>query len=294
MAIPRTIWTIWLQGRENAPPLVRHCLNSWEEMNPNWNFRCLSREELLDQVNLDSLTDGVVSQMSKNHIADLARINLLERHGGVWTDATCLCMTPLDDWIHEHAGSGFFAFSNPRPDRLISSWFLASDTDCELTSQYCSVVNSYCAANNFVGPEGFAARLIAKVAHRFVGNDPWRSALYVSPLFARYVGCTPYFFFHYSFAYTLLASRAARKVWSETPKVSSNLSMGDGPHALQHHGMFETISDALAKRISTRKDPLYKLSWKKSAEQDSAFSETDSRLAVKFAMQEAGVEAGTK
>jgi hypothetical protein len=57
--------------------------------------------------------------------------------------------------------------------------------------------------------------------------------------------------------------------------------------------MFEPISDSLAHRISERKDPLYKLNWKKSAEQDFSFSEIDSRCAVKYAMREVGVEPET-
>jgi hypothetical protein len=259
-------------------------------MNPDWEIRFLSREDLSEHFDLDVLTDGAIDRMSPQNVANLVRINLLKRHGGVWADATCLCMVPLDDWIHEYAKSGFFAFSKPRPDRLMSNWFLAAEEDCPLVSRLCSVVNSYCAANDFTGPKNRFSRYVARKARQYIDDDPWLSAVYASPLFARFIGYTPYFWFHYSFAYTLLTSRSARQIWSDTPEVSSDFSAGDGPHAIQSHGMFENISDSLKTRILTREDPMYKLDWKKSAEQDFALSDADSQHAVKYAMQEAGIQ----
>jgi hypothetical protein len=259
-------------------------------MNPDWEIRFLAKEDLSEHFDLDALTDGAVGRISPQHVADLVRINLLQRHGGVWADATCLCMVPLDDWIHEHARSGFFAFSRPRPDRLISNWFLAAEKDFPLVSRLCSVVNSYCAANDFTGlRESRFAGYAAEFARRYIDGNPWLSALYASPLFARFVGATPYFWFHYSFAYTLLTSRSARQVWRDTPEVSSDFSAGDGPHAIQQHGMFEQISNSLEARILDRRDPMYKLDWKETAEKDFALSDADSKCSVKFAMREAGV-----
>jgi mannosyltransferase OCH1-like enzyme len=46
-------------------------------------------------------------------VAALARLCLLRTHGGVWVDATVFCRRPLDEWLPEHAASGFFAFANP-------------------------------------------------------------------------------------------------------------------------------------------------------------------------------------
>lgn len=294
MSVPRTIWTVWLQGRENAPPLVRACLDSWERMNPEWDFRFLRREDLDEHLDLEARIWDTVSEMSPNHLSDLARINLLRQYGGVWVDATCLCMVPLDNWIHEYAKSGFFAFSKPRPDRLISSWFLASERNCPLTARYCSVVNSYCAANDFRGiKSNRIAGYAAELARRYIGDNPWLSALYASPLFAHWVGATRYFWFHYAFAHTLLTSRDARQVWEVTPTVSSDFSSGDGPHALQKHGMFEEVSESLRDRVAAREDPLYKLNWKKSAEQNFDLSEADPQYAVKYVMREVGVQSVT-
>lgn len=285
-SVPRTIWMLWLQGLDNAPPLVKSCIDSWEQMNPGWELRVLSREDLPGYFDLDTLTGGSVNDLSPQHLSDLIRINLLERYGGCWADATCLCMVPLDDWIHEHARSGFFAFSKPGPDRLMSNWFLAARRGCPLVSRLCRNVNSYCKANDFTEAGKRTSRYARGIARRC--NNPWFFALYASPLFARLVGYTPYYWFHYTFAYTLLRSSVARRIWKETPKVSS-----DGPHAIQRHGMFEIISDSLAARISAQEDPVYKLDWRESAKHDLALSDVDSQRAVTHASQEAGVRPTT-
>ena len=35
---------------------------------------------------------------------------------------------PLDEWLSPKTEGRFFAFSKPRPDRMLSSWFLAAAT----------------------------------------------------------------------------------------------------------------------------------------------------------------------
>ena len=36
---PKTLWMLWLQGRENAPE-VQRCLRSWEHHNQGWTISC--------------------------------------------------------------------------------------------------------------------------------------------------------------------------------------------------------------------------------------------------------------
>src|SRR5262245_44082221 len=108
--IPKRIWFLWLQGIAQAPPLVRACLESWRRWNPDWQI------EVLDQSNLDTFLPasaqlgGRSERIQAAALSDLIRVNILNRHGGVWTDATCLCRKPLDVWLPQLAQAGFFAF----------------------------------------------------------------------------------------------------------------------------------------------------------------------------------------
>ena len=123
---PRTIWILWFQGWDRAPEIVSACRRSWEDLNPGWDVRALSNAELPHLLGHDSpLRANAGAWFTPQAHSDLVRIDLLARYGGVLVDATALCAKPLDDWLPDVMGSGFFAFDAPAPDRMISSWFLA-------------------------------------------------------------------------------------------------------------------------------------------------------------------------
>jgi hypothetical protein len=136
--LPKIVWMLWLQGWEDTPPLVRACRASWLNHNPNWTFHFLNKETLATQLAAARATDTLyfrdvltLQHLMAEHcppeaVADVARLVLLFRHGGIWADATTYCLRPLDDWIELAASSGFFAFNRPGPDRMISSWMLAA------------------------------------------------------------------------------------------------------------------------------------------------------------------------
>ncbi len=125
--IPRTIWMLWLQDWDAAPEIVRACRRTWEALNPTWTLRPLTRASLpavLDERALASI--GATPPPALQTLADIVRIELLARDGGVWADATTYCLRPLDTWLPEATPNGFFAFAKPGPDRMISTWFLAA------------------------------------------------------------------------------------------------------------------------------------------------------------------------
>jgi hypothetical protein len=125
---PKVIWSLWLQGPEAAPDLVRACLASWTNQNPGWVHHILTRDTLplfLPEAGKEGSL--LARDLSPAALSDVVRIELLSRFGGVWVDATCYCLQPLDDWLTEAMRAGFFAFSQPGPNRMLSSWFLSSE-----------------------------------------------------------------------------------------------------------------------------------------------------------------------
>lgn len=136
----RIVWCCWLQGRANASWLVTECLSSWERHNPSWDVRCLDQEGVARLVDLPELSSLEISPAA---IADVARILLLNKYGGVWTDATVYCNRPLDEWLGPQLTSGFFAFSRPTHDRMLSSWFLASEANHLIVDRWCARTLEY-------------------------------------------------------------------------------------------------------------------------------------------------------
>lgn len=125
--IPRILWMFWAQGWDEAPAIVRACARTWRRLNPGWDIRLLNRASLPAHLTAhqpveDLLQRGVPIVSTSN----VLRASLLSEHGGVWADATVYCLRPLDEWIDRAAREGFFAFARPGPERMLSSWFLAS------------------------------------------------------------------------------------------------------------------------------------------------------------------------
>ena len=87
------VWICWLQGIENAPDLVKACINSvYLNLKQN-DIRLISESNLRDYISFpeyieQKYRDGIIG---KAHYSDLIRTELLCKYGGLWLDATVLC-----------------------------------------------------------------------------------------------------------------------------------------------------------------------------------------------------------
>lgn len=174
----RRIWILWLQGETQAPPLVSRCIESWRNLNPGWKIEVLDEQSLADWIELPAFPAGT----RLNHKANIIRLRLLVRYGGVWTDATTLCLRPLDDWIgYTHTG-GMFAFARPQPVRSLANWFIASTPGATLT-------------------------------------EAWRRWSEIYVLSKKQP--QSYFWSHHTFDWLLTRSPQLRELWRQTPQVSA-------------------------------------------------------------------------
>lgn len=87
------IWVCWLQGEQNAPDLVKKCLESIRK-NANGHPVILIEEnnyeqyiELPDHIKC-KYEEGMIT---KTHFSDILRVHLLQKYGGLWIDATIFC-----------------------------------------------------------------------------------------------------------------------------------------------------------------------------------------------------------
>ena len=98
-----TIWMLWWQGWNNAPALVKKCLQSWQfHHSPlEYNIILLDRLNIGNFINLTEViaSDIVLQEVSLAALSDTIRWMLLYQYGGVWADATLYCHRPLSAWI---------------------------------------------------------------------------------------------------------------------------------------------------------------------------------------------------
>jgi len=125
------IWTIWLQGMENAPKIVQQCYASMRRNITDRPIVVITEDNFKDYVTfpdyiMEKYEKGIISKV---HFADLLRIELLAQHGGTWLDGTVFVSDPpFQSYVLD---SRLFLFQTLKPGldghcRSVSSWLMTA------------------------------------------------------------------------------------------------------------------------------------------------------------------------
>lgn len=128
------VWVCWLQGMEKAPDIVKKCYQSLLDNLNGKEIVLLTDENYKDWVSFpnhiqEKIDNGTIS---RTHMTDLLRLELLEHYGGTWIDATVFCSGKnIPSFIWD---SDFFIYQIMKPGldghaQRTSSWFLNSCTN---------------------------------------------------------------------------------------------------------------------------------------------------------------------
>ena len=128
------IWILWLDGMEKAPKIVQACCSSVQKNLSDRQIRILTEQNYREYVSFPSFIQEKIDKgiISKTHMSDLLRLELLIRYGGTWLDATVFCSSP--DVPAYMMDSELFLFQDLKPGRdghcqRISSWMITARTD---------------------------------------------------------------------------------------------------------------------------------------------------------------------
>lgn len=86
------IWFYWEQGIENAPQIVKKCYESVIRNKPfDWEIIVLDKDSAKEYISMPTFIEELYVQgkIWKALYADLLRLALLYKYGGIWNDATC-------------------------------------------------------------------------------------------------------------------------------------------------------------------------------------------------------------
>ena len=229
--VPKRIYSLWIQGEENAPELVKCNWQRWQRLNPEYELIILDKES-----SLTYLTDFPfdVSGLPVQAYSDIVRLTLLVRYGGIWTDATVFPVKPLAQWLPELMyGNDSFAYdrglTNPMP---ISSWFLVARPNSVIMKKWYDLMRAYW----FMPRSLDTTRDVYYVAEN-PSADMRLDDLAPTPHY-------PYFWVHHLFAHLLKTDEAFASIWDRVVKLPSI-----EPHKVQELFIRETDAAPFFKKL---------------------------------------------
>lgn len=253
--LPKRLFMLWFQGRENAAAIVKHNFQRWEALNPDFEITILDERaarRYLDHLPID------VDRLYPAAKADIVRLRLLAEYGGVWADASVYPIKPLSAWLPGMmGGSDFLAFSRPEAVRPLANWFLAANEDSLIMSRWHQLATRYWQVDRTWGRKNDVKDLLGEMRPFDIANP--------APV--------PYFWPHHLFAILLETDPAVAAAWKRA-QFPSAMPL----HALQRH--YSRLNRSRLRRLENRarqicsgyrndaflecvKDtPLQKLNWK--------------------------------
>jgi hypothetical protein len=100
----RMIWQYWMGP---LPPFYELCMETVEKQNPGRVVRLT--DEMFSEIRVDH-GDVPFEHLEPHHRSDYVRAYCLSRFGGMYIDADCLCVRPLDWFFGLLEGVDFFGY----------------------------------------------------------------------------------------------------------------------------------------------------------------------------------------
>jgi len=109
--IPRVLHFVWIQGLAAMPADYWRCLESWAPMHPGWEVRVWDRGTLgwIENVWVWTINNPTLQ-------SEIARFEIVNRHGGIYMDADMECVRPIGDLV-----TGLNAFASMRNDTMVET-----------------------------------------------------------------------------------------------------------------------------------------------------------------------------
>lgn len=206
---------IWMYWDGPPTPFTELALKSWQTVNKNWTVRLLNKSSAEEYLPWESILAHATLEMMLCHQADLLRVFLLAKYGGVWTDISSFSWKPLDAVF---PAVGYLLPSNNQRDRRISNWFMMANPRDETMMTLLVYLTDYVFrprtrslkflnGSNGLDLDAFATRInSADLIGYSTTDDRFLDAVEAKSVF-------PYFYFHYLFNAVLRKNPHLEKNW---------------------------------------------------------------------------------
>lgn len=251
------VFSLWDGDPNQLPKTVDNVFRRWRHMVGEENFVVIDGPGLEENLKeLDIVTEHLAVQAK----SDLLRLKLLRENGGIWVDASLFPTQHPDQWLGDMmAPSGFFAFSRPGPDRLISSWFLAAEKGHPLIEAWLEAVCAYFKTPRYNRQVRGRFKKLLQNRKRFLKKAKADPVWSIKPDGGGATPYYPYFWLHYYFNALAESDSRVRETWADTPRLSA-----DPCHLIQRIAANATSEelDAMLPGLVPLA-PVHKLVWRK-------------------------------
>lgn len=113
------IWIFWWQGEENMPDIIKICYKSKLRCAGKHPVILLTRDNLQEYIDFPEYVWNQFEngQLRIQHLADMVRVQLIQKYGGIWLDASVYC----NDYIpEEFFEMEIFSLSGKKDERYVS------------------------------------------------------------------------------------------------------------------------------------------------------------------------------
>ena len=99
----KPIWIMWWQGEENAPEIVKCCMNSVRKNCNGHKVIIISELNVSQYLKIPDyiLEKSRRGSISRTHLSDMIRLHLLYLYGGLWIDATVFVSRSIPEYMFD-------------------------------------------------------------------------------------------------------------------------------------------------------------------------------------------------
>lgn len=103
------VFTLWLQGEDNAPALIGNCFRRMRKYCSDCDLIVLDQDSLPEYTDIPEYIweKHRAGKIGRAHFSDICRLDLLYRYGGYWLDSTCFLTGTIPAYVRD---SDFFAY----------------------------------------------------------------------------------------------------------------------------------------------------------------------------------------
>ena len=107
----KVIWTLWWQGEDEMPSIVRECVGSMKKHANGAEVIVLEKDNYNQYIEIPRVIKEKFNKgnITITHLSDIIRLELLYKYGGLWLDSTVMVSKDIPDLIFE---AGFYTIKN--------------------------------------------------------------------------------------------------------------------------------------------------------------------------------------